>query len=130
MKNNIVYFDGVCGLCNKSVDFIIRHDKKKKLLFTPLQGETAKLNLHSTVLESFDSILFQQNNQLYYKSDAAIKIMYTIGGLWKSVIILFIFPKFIRDAVYSFIAKYRYKWFGKKESCRIPTKDEREQFLP
>jgi len=130
MQNNILFFDGVCGLCNKSVDFLIRIDKKKRILYAPLQGETAKIQLPPNAIQSLDSIVFQQNGKLYTKSDAALKVLYTLGGSWKLSGILFILPKVVRDVFYSFIARYRYVWFGKKETCRIPTKEERDLFLP
>ena len=100
------------------------------MVFTPLQGETAKKLYPNGELEKFDSIAFLQNGKLYYKSTAAIKVCITVGGIWKLTSILYIFPRFIRDFVYDFIAKRRYKWFGIKESCRMPTPEEREKLLP
>ncbi len=128
-NKNIVYFDGVCGFCNSSVDFAIRQDKKNKLLFTPLQGETASTNLGNLVGEQLTTVIFQTKGKLYQKSEAGIRILYTIGGFWKIAIILLIFPSFLRDFIYDFISRNRYKWFGKKEACRIPTKEERAKFL-
>ena len=126
---NIVYFDGVCGFCNSSVDFAIRQDKNNKLLFTPLQGETAAKNLGILSGEQLTTVIFQTKGKLYQKSEAGIRILYTIGGLWRFMIILLIFPAFIRDFFYDFISRNRYKWFGKKEACRIPAKEERLKFL-
>ena len=130
MTDNIVYFDGVCGLCNSAVDFFIKRDKKRQLLFTPLQGETASKRFNFSATETFDTIIFEQKGVLYYRSGAALKMLYTIGGFWSVAVVFFIFPKFIRNTVYDFISKNRYRWFGKKETCRIPTKEERTRFLP
>ncbi len=130
MEKHIVYFDGVCGICNFFVDFLIRKDKKNILLFAPLQGETAAKNLGFGPDQKFDTVVFNQGGKLYYKSSAGIRILSTIGGLWKLMWILMIFPPFLRDFVYDIIANNRYKLVGKKEACRIPNKEERSKFLP
>ena len=130
MSQNIVYFDGVCGLCNYFVDFIIRQDKYNKLLFAPLQGETATKELNFEAAKNIDTVIFHTKQKFYFKSGAGIRIFYTVGGFWKIVIVFLIVPPFIRNFIYDIIANNRYKWFGKKESCRIPTKEERAKFLP
>ena len=130
MTENIVFFDGVCGLCNYFVDFIIRQDKHNQLLFAPLQGETAAKKLNLNQAKNFDTVIFSKNGKLHFKSGAGIRILYTAGGFWKISIVLLIIPPFIRNFVYDIIANNRYKWFGKKESCRMPTKEERAKFLP
>ena len=130
VNNKIVYFDGVCGLCNRSVDFLLRIDKEeKKLLFTTLQGNTARANLKIMPGQNFNTIIFQQNGKLYYRSDAFIKILKTIGGFWNIIVVIEILPKSVRDYFYNLIAGNRYKWFGKRDTCRMPTKEERERFL-
>ena len=128
--NNIVYFDGVCGMCNYFVNFLIRQDKNNKLLFTPLQGETARKNLNIDLSKKLDTVFFQTEKGIYNKSEAAVRILYTTGGIWKFFIVSLIIPAFIRNFVYDIIANNRYKWFGKKESCRIPSVEERKKFLP
>ena len=130
MTKNIVFFDGVCGLCNYFVDFIIRQDKDNKLLFAPLQGETATKELNPIITKNFDTVIFNKDGKFYYKSGAGIRIFYTAGGFWKIIIVLLVVPPFIRNLIYDIIANNRYKWFGKKESCRIPTKEEQAKFLP
>lgn len=130
MEQNIVYFDGVCGLCNRFVDFLIRKDKKQKLLFAPLQGETAAKNLGIDPGQEFDSVIFLEGDKLYYKSSAALRILSSMGGSWKLMRVFLIIPGFLRNFVYDIIANNRYKVFGKKEACRIPTKEERQKFLP
>lgn len=130
-KQSIVLFDGVCHFCNNSVNFIIDRDPKKKFVFAPLQSELAKelltrLGEDSTVI---DSIILIQNNKLYKRSRAALEIAKQLNGLWPLCYVFIIVPGFIRDIVYNFIAKNRYKWFGKLDTCRIPTPEMRERFL-
>ena len=127
----IVLFDGVCNFCNYCVNFAIKRDKKKKLRFTPLQGETAKLllqqyNISST---SLSSVIFIDGNKIYTQSSAAIRICKYLDGGWKLFYGLMIIPKFFRDWLYNIIARNRYKWFGKKDVCMIPTPEMRARFL-
>lgn len=123
----IIFFDGECGLCDKFVDFAIKYDSKRKFVFAPLQGKTAeKLHLD---LETSTSVLLWDKGELKNKSTAAILILCQLNWWLKPVKIFLLIPAFIRNWVYDFIAKNRYKWFGKKESCRIPTKEERSYFL-
>jgi predicted DCC family thiol-disulfide oxidoreductase YuxK len=130
MEKNIVYFDGVCGLCNKFIDFLIRFDKRNKLLFAPLQGETRSKKSNAEYSDYMNTVIFDRNGKLYYKSEASIRIIYSLGGFWRVVIILLLIPSFLRNPVYDFIARRRYNWFGQKESCRIPTEEEKTRFLP
>ena len=125
----IVFFDGVCGLCNTMVDFFVKKDKNRRLLFSPMQGETAKGILTKTEVEDLDSFVLFENGVKYYRSDAALKIFYYLGSAWRLLYYLKLFPKSLRDAVYKFIARNRYKWFDKKDSCRMPTKEERGVLL-
>jgi len=126
----IVYFDGVCGLCNKFVNFLFRKDaKKNRLRFATLQGETAK-QLHLTETEKMQSIVFEEDGILYRKSTAAIKILLVIGGGWKLMYLCYVFPRFLRDFVYDVVAANRYKWWGKMDACRLPTMEEVAKFLP
>ena len=127
----IVLFDGVCNFCNYWVNFAIKRDKKKKLRFTPLQGETAKrllpqYNISST---SLSSVIFIDGNKAYTQSSAAIRICKYLDGGWKLFYGLMIIPKFFRDWIYNIIARNRYKWFGKKDVCMIPTPEMRARFL-
>jgi len=128
MKTNqkIVIFDGICGLCNKSVNLLIWLDKKSCLKYSSLQGEFVKT---LDVPSDLDSIIFYEDGTLYYKSTAILKILRSLGGMWVLTSIFFIIPKFIRDFMYDIIAKYRYKIFGKMKRCRIPNKDEKMLFI-
>lgn len=131
MKNSktILFFDGICGLCNKSVDFLIKIDKNNKLLYAPLQGDTAQSVLEKKYTLDLDSMALSVEGKIYTKSTAVLKSLIVLGGFWSFFGIFLIIPKSIRDWIYLWIAKNRYKVFGKKENCRIPTKKEREKIL-
>lgn len=124
----IVFFDGVCGLCNHFVNFLIQHDKKRRLLFSPLQG----LAIQKTKAAPFineQTLVFIKEGHVFTRSKAAIESIASLGGLWKLSKLLLIVPRFIRDGVYYWIAKHRYQWFGKKAACRMPTPEEKTYFL-
>lgn len=129
----IVLFDGVCNLCNKSVQYIIKKDKKDIFRFAALQSDLGvklakERGIDTTKVDSI--ILIKPSVAYYTKSSAAIEIMYDFGGVWRLMIIFkYIFPPFIRDLVYDFIAHNRYKWFGKQDSCMIPTPELKAKFL-
>ncbi|MBL7960506.1 DUF393 domain-containing protein [bacterium] len=125
----IIFFDGVCGLCNRAVDFLIRHDKNRVFLFAPLQGETALRELPGALTHNPETIVCKDIEALYYKSDAILHIMIKIGGIWKLTTLFYIIPRFIRDFFYDVVANNRYKVFGKKASCRMPSPEERTLFL-
>jgi len=124
--NKIIIFDGICGLCNRSVNILIKLDKHKLFHYTPLQGEFVKT---LEITPDIDSIIFYEDGTLYYKSTAILKILRSLGGIWVLTSIFYIIPNFIRDAIYDLIAKYRYKVFGKMESCRMPKKEEEMLFI-
>ena len=125
----LVFFDGVCGLCNKSVDFIIRHDLKHVFSFAPLQGLTAAKALPTRDTINLDTLVLLDEKGLHYRSTAALRIAWRLGGPLKLFSVFFVIPRFLRDPIYNLVAKNRYKLFGKKDSCRIPTPDERKFFL-
>lgn len=124
---HIVLFDGVCGLCNQSVAFLIKIDRDKRLKYTPLQGEFAKT---LPIKANIDSIVFYDDGVLYYKSTAILKLCATLGGVCKVTSLFYIIPSFLRDGLYDLVAKYRYRLFGKTERCSLPTKEQKELFLP
>lgn len=130
-NEKIILFDGFCNFCNYWVNFAIKRDRNEKLKFTPLQGETAKqllpqYNINPT---SLSSVIFIDKGKAFTQSSAAIRICLYLNGGWKLFYGLMIIPKFIRDPIYNIIARNRYKWFGKKESCRVPTPELKERFL-
>ena len=130
-SEKLVLFDGVCNFCNYWVNFAIKKDPKKKLKFTPLQGETAKQLLPRFNIDpdSLNSVIFIDKGKAYTQSSAALGITKYLNGGWKLFYGLMIIPKFIRDFFYNTIARNRYKWFGKKESCMVPTPEMKERFL-
>ena len=130
MSQKIVFFDGVCNLCNEAVDRIITNDYKKQLKVAPLQGETAARYLNSYQIKSLGSIIFYEDGEIFEKSTAALKIARYLDYPWGVFSLFIVIPAFIRDPIYNLIAKNRYKLFGKKDSCRLPTKEETEHFLP
>lgn len=127
----VVLFDGVCNLCNGTVQFLIRKDRQKKLRFASLQGEFGQRILHDAGLQKTDyaSFLFLDNGNIYTHSTGALRVLSHLGGGWKILSCLRVVPRFIRDGVYHFIARNRYRWFGKRESCMVPDEGVRERFL-
>jgi predicted DCC family thiol-disulfide oxidoreductase YuxK len=125
---DLVFFDGVCGLCDRFVSFLLRHDKKKRLFFAPLQGTTfAKTKAFSLVKEP--SLVFIKGQTVFVRSKAVIESLASLGGGWVFVRVFLCVPSCLRDIVYRWIAKHRYQWFGKKDQCRVPTEQEQQQFL-
>ncbi len=128
----LILFDGVCNLCNASVQYVIKHDKKNVFLFTALQGETGQelIKKHDIDTTKTDSILlYTPEKGMVSKSTAALKIASALGFPQNIASIFLIVPVGIRDWVYDYIAKNRYKWYGKKESCWIPTPELKSKFL-
>lgn len=127
----IVFFDGVCGMCNYTVDFLLKHDTQERLLFAPLQGTTAAERLDPRDVGSLSSIVFLVNGQAYRHSSAVARILWRIGGVWRILgAMLWLVPWPLRHLGYKLTAKLRYRLFGKKETCRMPTPEERARFLP
>ena len=127
----VVLFDGVCNLCNGSVLFIIKHDAQSKLKFASLQSEYGKEQMKRFGLPAsvLNSVLLIKNGQLFKKSNAALEISRMLNGIWPLMYAFKIVPLFIRDLIYDWIANNRYKWFGKKEECMIPTPEMNARFV-
>lgn len=132
MQNKkIILFDGVCNLCNGAITFIIKRDKNDVFRYAPLQSEVGK-NLakkHEIDLVKVDSIILVTDQSAVAKSTAALRIAKHLSGGWPLLAVFFILPTFLRNAVYDFIARNRYKWFGKKDACMIPTPELKSKFL-
>ena len=131
MNHPIILFDGVCNLCNGFVQFVIRNDKKNKFRFGSLQSDGAKkiLEPFQFPIDELKTIVLVEEGKIYVRSRAVIRIASHLNGAWKLSAILYIFPSFLSDAVYNLVSKYRYKIFGKRESCMIPTADLKSRFL-
>ena len=125
----IIFFDGVCNLCNKTVNYIIARDSGKIFHYTSLQGETAKNILGVEKSNELDTIYYRDNGVLYKKSTAMLRILKQLGGFTQLFYVFIIVPRPVRDMVYDFIAKNRYRWMGKQSTCRVPTKEMQESFL-
>jgi predicted DCC family thiol-disulfide oxidoreductase YuxK len=132
MAQPIIFFDGVCNLCNASVQFVIEHDKKDHFHFTALQGDYAKeiLPKFNADPKQLSSILLLEDDKLYTKSSAALRVAKKLDGLIPLLYVFLIVPKFIRDWFYDIIAKNRYRWWGKEESCWVPTPELKSKFYP
>ena len=129
IDKQIVFFDGVCNLCNSSVQFIIKNDKKQKFLFASLQSDFADENLSPEYTKSLHSIVLKKGSQVKTKSSAVLRIARGLPGLWPLVSIFLLVPKFIRDFFYDLVAKNRYRWFGKKDHCMLPSPDLISRFV-
>jgi len=127
----VLFFDGVCGLCNRFIDFVITRDRAAVFRFAPLQGETARDQLPEADVRVINTMVLRDEQGVFRKSTAAVRVLMRLGGVWRILGgALWLVPRPLRDAGYSLVARNRYAIFGKKETCRIPTAAERGRFLP
>jgi predicted DCC family thiol-disulfide oxidoreductase YuxK len=128
----IVLFDGVCNLCHASVRFILAHDREAIFRFAPLDSDTSRAFTAGGLLEdrSVDSVILVEDGVSYVRSEAAIRIAGRLGLPWRVLIGLKILPERLRDAAYDLVARNRYRWFGRRESCPTPDMEFRDRFLP
>ena len=131
IRNPILLFDGVCNLCNRLVMFVIRKDKKNRIRFASLQSGAGKALLTKAGLsaDSADTVVYVSGDKVFSRSSAVLNLLYDVGGGWKLFYSLIIIPSFIRDFLYNLIAKNRYRIFGRRETCMIPSKDIENRFL-
>jgi predicted DCC family thiol-disulfide oxidoreductase YuxK len=131
LSHPIVLFDGVCNFCNGSINFIIRRDRRKIFRFASLQSETGArvLRQFGLPLDSVETIVLVEDSSCYTRSSAALRIVRRLGVPWSMLYVLNVIPATARNAIYDLIARNRYRWFGKKNVCMIPTPDMRERFL-
>jgi len=127
----MILFDGVCNFCNNAVNFTLKRNKKENIRFAPLQSEAGQQLLHQYNLpaDDMESFVFIENGKAYKQSTAALKVCRHLRGLWPLCFGFIIVPKFIRDGLYNLVAKNRYRWFGKKDSCMIPTPEIKARFI-
>jgi predicted DCC family thiol-disulfide oxidoreductase YuxK len=126
----VAFFDGVCNLCNGTVNFLIDRDRRGRLRFAPLQGSTfAEVALRRPELRGVDSFVLKEGGRVHVRSAAAVRILMALGGPWRLAGALLAVPRPLRDRLYDFVARRRYRWFGRSESCRMPTPELRARFL-
>ncbi len=131
IPERIILFDGVCNLCNSSVQFVINRDPKGKFHFAALQSPFAQelLRNHGMLGQELYSIIFIKNGKVYERSRAALEVARNLTGLWPLLYLFVVVPPFIRNAVYDWVAGNRYKWFGERNECMIPTPELKSRFL-
>lgn len=127
----VIFFDGVCNFCNQSVQFVIRRDKRQYFRFAPLQsayGE-AMLRKHQLPVTELGTFLLWEEGRLFTRSTAALRVCRRLGGAWPILYAFIIVPAFLRNAVYDWVARNRYRWFGKRDTCMIPNAAQRALFI-
>ncbi len=129
IKQAIILFDGVCNFCNGTVNFIIKRDKKKRFRFAPLQSEIGQKFVREYALNEVDSVVLIKNGAAHTHSTAALKIARKLDGYWSWLYFLIIVPKSLRDFFYKLFARNRYRLFGKKDVCMMPSPEMRTRFL-
>ncbi len=128
----ILVFDGVCVLCSRSVQFVLRHDHAKRFRFATTQSETGRrlMLAHGFDPNRPSSVLLIENNAVFLESSAAVRVLRSFGGVWTFLAgAVWILPRPLRDAAYRGVAKRRYRWFGKRDSCYLPQPEDRARFL-
>jgi predicted DCC family thiol-disulfide oxidoreductase YuxK len=131
----IVLFDGVCNLCDAFVQFVIDHDRVNRFVFASLQSAEGRALLGSVGAQDAvregepDSVVLVEGGRAYVRSTAVLRIARGLGWPWRAAVVFFALPRPLRDAAYRFVARHRYRWFGKKEACRVPTPELRARFL-
>ncbi len=126
----IIFFDGVCGLCNRFVSFLLRADRRQVFRFAPLQGETALRTLAPASDDTLSTVRLVADGRVYERSEAVLRILARLGLPWRLAAVALLLPASLRDAVYGFVARHRYRWFGRQAHCRVPGPAERARFLP
>ena len=127
----MIFFDGVCGGCNRFVDFVIRTDSRREIFFSPVQGQTAaEFSLYRNEPPREWKIAYADENGVHEGADAVLLVLGRLGGVWKLPALLVCLPRPIKDWFYGIISRNRYRLFGKRDACRVPSPGERERFLP
>lgn len=129
--SKIIFFDGLCNLCQHSVQFILTHDKKSVFSFLSLQSKMAEqlLEENNTDPSGWNSFILMEGGMIYTRSTAALRVARQLSGIWPLLYVFIIVPPFLRDSIYDWIARNRYRWFGKKESCWMPREEWKRRFL-
>lgn len=130
IKHPILFFDGICVMCNRLMSFALKIDKNKRFRFATLQGETAKSLIPQYADGQLNTVVLLEQQRVYTESDAIIKLLADMGGVFVLIKILRLIPKALRDMLYRYVAKRRYVWFGQTEGCILLSKDEQKRVLP
>lgn len=127
----VILFDGVCNLCNSSVNWVIDRDSKNLFQFASLQSDygISVVKKFSITGNYMDTVVLLEEDKIFMRSDAVLRILKHLGGVYSLAYVFILVPRFIRDFVYKVIAKNRYRWFGKQDACRIPSPDLKAKFL-
>lgn len=128
---SIILFDGVCTLCNASIDFVMKRDRTNRFLVGALQEPISKKLLSDFQVDPayLDSLVLVEKGKIYFRSTAALRIAKRLSGAWPLFYLFIVIPAFVRDPIYDWIGKNRYRWFCMKSTCRIPSAEERNKFL-
>ena len=125
----IIFFDGLCNLCNGFINNILKRDKKHIFYVASLQGKTAQKQLSENDLKKLSSVILKEGSKTYYKSSAVFRIAFKLGGIYWIIMPFWLVPRLFTNWIYDFVAIFRYKVFGKRNTCRLPSESERKQFL-
>jgi len=126
----VIFFDGVCGFCNRFVDFVIRTDSRREIFFSPVQGETAvEFSLYQNEPPREWKIAYVDENGLHEGADAVLLVLKRLGGCWNLPALLIYIPRPVKEFLYGIVSRNRYRIFGKRDTCRVPSPEERERFL-
>ena len=131
-KNRVIFFDGYCNLCSFSIDLISAKNTESSFTFVPLQSKLAlgllTQNGYSVEkIKTLENVVYLRRGQLMVKSDAILAILFDLGGIYRLSYVLYLLPTFIRNEIYNFIAKKRYQWFGKRQTCKLPVSDQSQE---
>lgn len=130
MAESVILFDGVCNLCTASVQFVIQRDPRARFAFAPLGSDVANELLRASGFHAIhDTIILVEKDGIYDESTAALRIARRLSGAWPLMAMWLVVPKILRDAVYRLIARNRYRWFGRRKACMVPTPELRRRFL-
>jgi predicted DCC family thiol-disulfide oxidoreductase YuxK len=127
----VLLFDGVCNLCNGSVQWVLRHDREARFRFAALQSDTGQALLRRFGLDpaQLDTVVLVDGERIFLRSDAPLEVARRLGGIWASLFIFKVLPRSLRDAAYDWVARHRYRWFGRQESCLLPRPEWKERFV-
>ena len=136
MDRPVLLYDGVCGLCNKTVQFVLSHDRRGTLLFAPLQSNFGQsVVARHPALQNVDSVVLVEpspgagGERVFTRSTAALRVVSYLGGVWKILLVAYIIPRPVRDWLYDLVARYRYRLFGRYDTCLLPPPEVRARFL-